>query len=299
MLSTTDLLALESTLLLAGMAFASYQDWRVREVSDSLWIIMAVLGGVLLEVGSLGSPWPVYLLNVVAVLFVLEHLLPWEDLLGDRGGLVWGVEIALYVGVLLLSVYTWFVLFPHTLLLYYDVVGMVLLARVLFEVGALYGGADAKALMAASAVLPVLANPLLLEYPARVQGSVLALLPFPFTMLIDGALLTLLVPLIMLIRNLRRGEREFPKILHMERIPTPELADRFVWLKDPPLEEGHREDSTEEDQALRARQVEKLKAMGVERVWVTPQLPFLISLALGAALGVLVGDVLVWFLTAI
>lgn len=45
--------------------------------------------------------------------------------------------------------------------------------------------------------------------------------------------------------------------------------------------------------------MEKLKAMGVERVWVTPQLPFLISLALGAALGVLVGDVLVWFLTAI
>jgi preflagellin peptidase FlaK len=298
-LSTTDLLTLEATLLLAGMAVASYQDWKVREVSDVLWVLMTVLGGVLLEVGSLGSPWPVYLLNVVAVLFVLEHLLPWEDLLGDRAALVWAVEIAFYAGVLLLAGFAWFRWFPHTLLLYYDVVGMVLLARILFEVGALYGGADAKALMAASVVFPILTNPLLLQYPARVQGSVLVLLPFPFTMLIDGGLLTLLVPLIMLVRNLRRGEREFPKILHMERIPTPELAYRYVWLKEPPLEEGHREDSTEEDQALRARQVEKLEALGVERVWVTPQLPFLISLTLGAVLGVLAGDVLIWLLTAL
>ena len=299
MLSTTDLLTLEAAVLLAGMAFASYQDLKVREVSDGLWVLMALVGGALLELGSLGSPWPVYLLNAVAVLFVLEHLLPWEDLLGDRGELVWAVEIAVYVAVLLLAVYAWFTLLPHELLLYDEVVGMVILARVLFEAGALYGGADAKALMAASVVLPVLTNPLLLEYPARVQGSVLALLPFPFTLLIDGALLTLLVPLLMLLRNLRRGEREFPRILHMERIPTAELARRFVWLKEPALEEGHREDTTEEDRALRARQVEKLQAMGVERVWVTPQLPFLVSLTLGAVLGVLVGDVLVWFLTAI
>ncbi len=299
MLSTTDLLALEAAVLLAGMAVASYQDLKVREVSDGLWVVMTLVGGALLEVGSLGSPWPVYLLNGVAILFVLEHLLPWEDRLGDQGELVWAVEIAVYVAVLLVALYAWFTLFPRAWLLYDDVVGMVLLARILFEAGALYGGADAKALMAASVVLPVMANPLLLEYPARVQGSVLALLPFPFTMLIDGALLTLLVPLVLLLRNLRRGERDFPKILHMERIPTPELASRFVWLKEPPLEEGHREDTTEEDRALRARQVEKLQAMGVDRVWVTPQLPFLVSLALGTILGILVGDVLVWFLTAV
>jgi preflagellin peptidase FlaK len=295
-LSLEALPALEAVVLMVALGVASYLDWKVREVPDGLWILLTLVGAILLELGSWGESPLVLSLNLIAILFVLEHFLPWEDTLGDHSWAILGVEVAIYAAVLGSSAYAYLVLLPGVFLPFYEIVGMVVLARVLFEVGALYGGADAKALMAAAVVLPVLSSPFLVGYPLPAQGSVLALLPFAFTMLINGGILTLVVPLVLLVVNLRRGERSFPHILHMVRIPTEELPRRFVWLRDPPLESASRDDSTEEDQALRIRQAEKLRAMGVGRVWVTPQLPFLISLTAGALVGLLMGNLLIWVL---
>jgi hypothetical protein len=72
------------------------------------------------------------------------------------------------------------------------------------------------------------------------------------------------------------------------------LSQSFVWLKDPLTNpDGEDPETTEEDAALRARQQAGLEAKGVREVWVTPQLPFVILLALGAATALLWGNLVI------
>jgi peptidase A24-like protein len=280
---------------LGGLGYAAWSDWRTREVSDHLWELMAAAGAIIgfLAFGTSG-PLAAALWIVVS-LFVVQHLVPWDAPLERLGTWLPGVvEVGMYVGTfaVLLVAYLSSGLGPSGLpISVVAVFASVLLARLMFEIGLLYGGADAKALMVVALLVPLDLTPLL-SLPGTAT-TVLALYPFALNLVMNAALLSLAVPIGIAIHNLQRGDFEFPRSFVGYRIPVAELPHRFVWLKDPTFRrEPEEAETSEEDRQVRERQAKALAAAGTREVWVTPQLPFVVLLAGGALVAVVAGNLL-------
>jgi archaeal preflagellin peptidase FlaK len=282
-------------VLLTGFGYAAANDLKVREVDDHLWQLMSVAALLLgvpmvMAAGTLPT-----LLWILVSLFVVQHMFPWDAGLERRSESLPGiVELTLYIGVILVIGLTvvWYGIgptqVPWTVL---AVLASVLLARGLFEGGVLYGGADAKALMVAGTLLPI-STVTLLPVPAAV-APVLALYPFSVTVLMNAALFTLVVPVSIAIVNLRRHEFHFPKGFLGYTISVEELPHRWVWLRDPTF--GGVPDAAEagtsaEDREYRERTAAQLEAQGVRRLWVTPQVPFLVILSAGVVAALVAGN---------
>lgn len=293
-----DLLGAQAAVLLVGFAAASVMDLRRREVGDELWVVMTLVGGAVLLLGtSWSDPWAVGF-DILLTLFVLEHLLPWDEAWVDHPMRVLAVEGSMYAGVVALLVLgLWTGRIEPAIV---AAILAIFFARGLFEAGLIYGGADAKALMVCAVVLPVLQpGPIAVGLPASFAastGSLPSFIPFAFTVLVDGAALTLGVPIAFFLWNLKRGDRAYAKMFTTYEIPTEDLPKKFVWLREPPPEPHEREETTDEDEEIRKSQATALLARGVTRVRVTPQLPFLVALAGGAVLGLLVGNIFFWVL---
>lgn len=284
-------------LLLAGFGYAAVADLRTREVTDRLWQVLGVLG---LIVGGFalapGGALPIAAWIVVGGL-TLQHLFPWDDALGPRteryADLIEGIAylaIILFLGGAAVHFGVGPTEVPVPVL---AVLVTVLFARGLFELGVLYGGADAKALMIAGVLVPVFSAPLLPQTPA--VANLLAVMPYPIDLLVDAALFSIAIPIAIGIRNVARGEFEFPRGFSGYMIPVRELPDQYVWLKDPMTAEGRAGDTaetSEDDRRERVRAAQELEAKGVERVWVTPQIPFLVVMAVGALAALLAGNLL-------
>lgn len=302
--AATALFALRVGVLVGGFALASYQDLRVREVGDGLWQGMGLIGAAVGVYEFWDNPLALALWILVS-LWVLEHLFPWDrPLEGSDERIPGWIELGFY-GAVLATVVASSLEFgigsggvPVAII---GVVGAVLLARALFEVGVLYGGADAKALMIAGLVLPLDATPL--WSPAAAAG-LLAYYPFAVTVLIDAALFAIVVPVAIAARNVSAGEFTFSRGFTGYHIPVRELPDRFVWIKDPTFagagtEEAPEPETTEEDRIVRQRQADELLKQGVERVWVTPQLPFILWIFAGTIAALTVGNLVFDLLAAL
>ncbi len=282
-------------LLVLGLSYAAWEDWRRREVSDRVWQVLGLAGAVL-GAFALGTRALLPLVMwTIASAFVLEHVVPW-----DRPVERWGATAPLIVeGVLyavVLGVVGWaalrFGVGPTTVPIeVVAVVVTVLLARALFEMGVLYGGADAKAVMIAGLVVPLFALPLL-PLPANAR-AILGFYPFSLNLLMDAAILAIVVPIALAIQNLRAGTFAFPGGFTSYRIPVARLGETFVWVRDPALPaEVEDVETSEEDAALRRRQQAELTARGITSVTVTPQLPFIVLLAVGGIAALLIGNII-------
>lgn len=283
-----------AAILVGALGVAGYQDLKTREVPDQIWLILGIIGMAFLVGSEYGSSWPAILLDTVAGLFALQHVIPWDKALGESHYATGVIEGGIYLSVCLLTVVTFFLYRSAADLTFFAIVITVLIARGLFEVRLLYGGADAKAIMISAIVLPFWPQPLLGQYPASVTLTPLPWLPFPLSILIDGTLLTLAVPLWVLGRNIMDGYLSFPESVTLFEIPTSELPRKFVWLRRPALGDNEDVETAEADLELRTAQAQTLTERGIDRVWVTPQLPMVLALAVGAVVALAFGNLLFW-----
>jgi preflagellin peptidase FlaK len=270
------------------MAAASVSDWRDRTASDGHWYVMGVGGSLLFgwQLWTEGASWAQYLcLTVMTLVFV--------DLLRDRPGLFEGgvqlAPLALYV----LTAASYIVLIlgyrgePGFWALL-TVPVLFVLFFLLYQLDVIKGGADAKALIALSLCFPI--YPSLEGLPLLTLDSpgMLEVLPFPLLVLLNGAILTLLVPLIMFVANLSRGDLHFPLMLFGVRMTLEQAQVRHVWPMERAVDGGVRTvlfPRGDEDEDWNA-----LREAGVDRPWVTPKVPFLIPLTLGIPFSLLVGN---------
>lgn len=280
-----------------GFLIAVVADLRDREIDDRLWQTMGILGVVLggVDLGNGGLVGLLLWLMVGA--FALEHLFPWDELLSGRTDrLVLPIEVGTYLAVVLVlasAVAQYGLGAGGVPIPVVAVAASVVLARALFETGVLYGGADAKAVIVAGVVLPVLAAPV--WGGASFQDPVLGVLPFTITVLTNAAVLSLAIPIAIAVRNVQRGEFEGLQGFTRYTLPVELLARRFVWVRDDALgEDGLADDveTSEEDVRRRAALARRLRERGIRRVWVSPQIPFIVLIALGALTGVLAGNLL-------
>lgn len=300
----TALFVVRVVVLLGGLGFAAYQDWEIREVGDGLWQGMGLIGAAVGFVAFWGNGLALGLWLLVS-LWVLEHLFPWDVPLERFSERLPGwIELVAYIGILA-TLTACGIAFgvggSGVPLAIIAVAVAVLLARGLFEIGVLYGGADAKALMIAGLLLPI-DSTLLWSPPAA--GALLAYYPFALTVLIDAALFAIVVPVAIAIRNVSRHEFAFPRGFTGYTIPVDELPDRYVWIKDPTFDGFVSEDepepqTTEEDRALRQRQADELAKRGVTRVWVTPQLPFILWILAGTLAALVAGNLIFDLISAL
>ena len=160
----------------------------------------------------------------------------------------------------------------------------MVLIYLLFYVGLIFGGADAKALMALSILAPF--------WPSLIKPlPSFSMMPFPWVIFTNSIILFLLIPPALFIYNAVKGEIELPYALLGYRMEIEKAKEKFVW----PLEkfDGNRRrlvimpkefDATE--------QLNELEKRGLKKVWVTPKIPFMIPLLIGFVISFFYGDIL-------
>jgi len=283
-------------LAVAVMAAASISDWRSRTASDLHWYAMGLGGSLLFAAQLVGeeAPWT-YLacLALITLVFV--------DLLRDRRGIL---EDGVNVLPLVLYVLT-FVAYGYLSLehfgedRYWTMITIPLLIVfffIMYQLDVIKGGADAKALIALSLAFPLYPELAGLPMLELNDPAALTILPFPVLVLFNGAILTLLVPVGMLLVNLVRRDLRFPLMLFGTRMGIEEAKKKHVW----PME---RVADGEVRTVLFPRSDDEadwdaLKLAGVDRPWVTPKVPFLIPLTLAVPFSLLVGNLLLYLMGA-
>jgi len=155
--------------------------------------------------------------------------------------------------------------------------------------GLIAGGADAKALMAMALLVP---------FPLALAEGVPPLagpLPGAFTVLGDSLLLFLAIPLSLAVWNLAHGHARFPHLFLGVKRKAKDVRRGHAWPMEVVEEDGSRRTrlmasrmSEEEVEATFAR----VQALGEEKVWVSPKIPFMIPLLLGFVATFLVGDLI-------
>ena len=238
------------------------------------------------------------LLWAVVGLLVVQHLFAWDVRLGDR--------VERYADILELMAYVVVVALvavavarvgvgpdgvPVAVL---AVLVTVLFSRGLFEAGILFGGADAKALMIVGLLVPMFSTPWV-PLPASV-APVTEVLPFAVNVLMNTALFSIAIPIAIAVRNVRAKEFRGLSGFIGYTIPVDDLPRKYVWVRDPMFGEAREEEksieTSEDDRQRRVAIADDLRSKGVRRVWVTPQIPFIVLMALGVIATLAAGNLL-------
>jgi len=286
---------------LGFLAVAAAMDWRRRVVKDVVWIAMGAASLGLGQIDILQAGLPPYLHLMGLATGVLYFGVFFGRPVWDEDGFhVRPPRFALFVlaPVIVFLVWRRSADDPIGLDAFWKLLtmpAMIVVAHGMYEFGLLRGGADAKAVMALALLFPGIyphVGPLpVLSLSPLVEPILAVLFPFAFVVLVNAALLFLVMPVVFLARNVAAGDATLPRAVFGYRVSL-DAVPKFVWFMDR-IEEGkavrvyvprHKED--------RGEQIRLLREHGFEKVWVTPQLPFIVAILAGFFLAVVAGNVL-------
>jgi len=278
------------------LALASWSDWRSRMASDGFWIAMGIFGVVFLAIQIYeAGVSPLY------YLFLFPLGVFFFDLFWDRPGLFEkeGEEIALalfisaFIVLGALIVIFWEDMFLWKLMSI-PIVFLVIILLYYFDI--VKGGADAKALISLALIFPV--YPVFLEFPLIGIPSEIVQYFFPFTILVlfNAALFLMIFPISFGFLNAVKGDAKFPLMFFGYRMDIAQAREKFVWSMER-VEDGERKTSLfPKDEYEHQEVLDQLEAVGAERIWVTPKIPFLIPMAISLVFSAFVGNIFFYFM---
>jgi preflagellin peptidase FlaK len=163
---------------------------------------------------------------------------------------------------------------------------MIALMYAFFQMRLLFGGADAKALMALAILIPI--QPIMWTFPLlRHDFS----LPGSWIIFANATILFLFIPISLLLYNLIKRNIKFPHCLLGYVITVEKAKQTFVWpmekIKDGKRKLVYMPKNFDVDEEL--AEFEKL---GITEIWVTPKIPFMIPLLAGFLAAFFLGDIL-------
>jgi archaeal preflagellin peptidase FlaK len=175
--------------------------------------------------------------------------------------------------------------FPNILYLVFIPI-MIALVFIFFQMRLLFGGADAKALMALAILVPI--QPI-------IEGSPLwkpyLSLPGSWIIFANALILFLLIPISLLVINIGKRNFRFPNCFLGYVISVEKAKQTFVWpmekIKDGKRKLVYMPKNFDVDEEL--AEFEKL---GIKDIWVTPKIPFMIPLLAGFLATFILGDIL-------
>jgi preflagellin peptidase FlaK len=231
---------LDATRLVVGfliLLIASYTDIKTRRASNILWVIMAIVGGMIL---------------------IIQYFT----------GEITNYYILIFIPIM---------------------IGLVYL---LFQLGLIFGGADAKALMAIAILVPT--QPQIYQIPQiPIWGQ--SYMPAAWTIFSNSVILFLAIPVAMFLYNIFKRNIKFPYCLLGYRMKIAEAREKFVW----PLEklvDGERKFAYMPKGYDTEDEFDEFEKNGITEIWVTPKIPFMIPLLVGFIFTFVFGDILASFM---
>ena len=190
------------------------------------------------------------------------------------------------IGAIILVIQYFTIEFENPLYLIFVPI-MIALMYVLFQLRLMFGGADAKAIMALAILVPF--APKVLEFPI-LQSSTISM-PGSWIVFSNSVFIFLLIPLSLLIFNLAKRHVEFPHCILGYRMSLSKAKEKFVW----PLEkivDGKRKFSYMPKKFDAEDDLQEFENLGIKEIWVTPKIPFMIPLLAGFICSFILGDIL-------
>ena len=293
------------------LAMASLSDLKTRKVGNRYWIVMGSLGililGIEIYVTTGGvAPGTISTVNIwnnnhllaLIPIIILFYDIFWDrEPLYDEGKINFIALIVMAIAILAAVGLLWIEGVNTQTLQLLMVPAMIIVGYIFFYTGLLHGGADAKAFMSIAILVPfrpaIGAMLPLINYPTGMADAMSVMFPFAFLTLMNAALISALVfPFFIFLKNLLKKDYQFPAMLLGYRMEIGEIPNKFVWPMET-VRDGEvvlllfpkRDADVKKD-------LEELKQMGLEDVWVTPKLPFIVPMFLGFLFSFIVGNVM-------
>ena len=190
------------------------------------------------------------------------------------------------IGAILLAIQYFTIGFENPFYLIFVPI-MIALMYVLFQLRLMFGGADAKAIMALAILVPF--APEIIEFPV-IKASAISM-PGSWIIFSNSVVIFLLIPLSLLIFNLAKRHIEFPHLLLGYRMNISKAKEKFVW----PLEkivDGKRRFAYMPKEFDVKDELQEFENLGIKEIWVTPKIPFMIPLLAGFICSFILGDIL-------
>jgi len=285
--------ALRLLIAIVILSYASIQDVRTRKAQNALWIVLAAAALILLPVQLVADGESLaYVLVVVPILAILADVY-WdgkEDSAMARYG-PWAKYSMWFIATVALG-YAWVdrLYFQHLL----AIPVMMFFFVVMYMLGLIRGGADAKAMISLAILFPL--YPALGGFPLLhgSTGSAQLLFPFAFVILFTAAIITALTPIYYLSRNLASRDMKFPQSLFGYKAEHSQLKGKHVWLMER-MEGGEHVIYVrpKKDEDLE-KEIDLLVRSGHTRLWITPMIPFLVPMLLSLVFSTVVGNLIFW-----
>lgn len=272
---------------------ASVEDLREREVSDILWIVLGAVAFAIAAYsvysGYLQLPGLSYLLFLPPLYLFIDMFVDWEGLIGRAGMIVrYVVAAVFFIPAFALSVND---LGAIQATIVASITAWILLIMLLYKIDVIKGGADAKALITLSVLFPF--------YPATLFGPgqpLYSALTFPFwiSVLMMGAIFSLIVPVYFFFRNAAKGNVRMPNMFLGYRKDLGKVTLTKEWLLEIPDDTGQPKrvrklGSSDEEAALT-----RIRDLGWKSTWVSPKIPFIVPLTAGLLFVLLFGNPLLY-----
>lgn len=166
---------------------------------------------------------------------------------------------------------------------------MIALVYAFFQMRLIFGGADAKALMALAILLPM--HPSINQFP--IWGE--SFMPASWTIFSNSIIIFLFIPLSLLIFNIAKRNIKFPHALLGYKMSIKTAKEKFVW----PLEkivDGKRKFAYMPKEFDADEEFDKFEKFGINEIWITPKVPFMIPLLVGFICSYIFGDILYYLM---
>lgn len=161
---------------------------------------------------------------------------------------------------------------------------MIALMYLFFQMRLLFGGADAKALMALAILVPI--QPHIGDFPLW-----LSFLPGSWTIFANATILFLFIPLSLFVYNIAKGNLRFPHSFMGYVISVEKAKQTFVWPMEK-IKDGKRKLVYMPKNFDIEEELAEFEKHGITDIWVTPKIPFMIPLLAGFLVSFILGDIL-------
>jgi len=188
------------------------------------------------------------------------------------------------LGLVLLAVEFLLIGFGNQLIYLAFIPIIIVIVYVFFQLRLIFGGADAKAIMAIAILVPF--EPVFFGFPLNNSP-----MPFSWVIFSNSIVIFLFVPLSLFVFNLIKRDIRFPHCFLGYRMSLQKAKEKFVW----PLErivDGHTRFSYVPHSFESDDIYEDFEKIGIKHIWVTPKIPFMIPLVVGFVVSFILGDIL-------
>jgi hypothetical protein len=288
----------------AVLIFAVRSDVLTRRVNDACWWLFLAAGLMILEAQLIFEGEDViYLLSPFYIAVFFMTLWFEGEVMGDHVRRRDSLAVAAVLNVGAIAIYLVQVIkgaapsesagLRHMQLL--SVPLMMLLAYLLYRTQLLSGGADAKAFLSLAVLVPFYPVPLF--DPLGIPAIFLVICPFVLALFFNAAFFTLLNPAGLFFYNLARGD--LGRLMFFAyRLPLEEARTRkFIWLSESVEDKKriyHYFRFRDQTGKWKRKQLDMLGKAGAKKVWVQPQIPFMVQLAAGFVFTIIFGNIILY-----